>query len=354
MEKKDVCNNPSMGFPENKIVLLNGNVLDCFPKPCATEKIVSDDVKLDTTGRYLVIGKRRPAPVIPNELALKQEENRNFFLQNAFFFLNHADLIMRDSRMFLAPVEITNGLAYIGTNGFKSPTLGVYLEWWLSADCDNLYDEKGKEALTYHIAGSPLSGCNSCRCVYPDGTTEVISHRSFSGVWKSFVEVNRRYNEAKQIYASYTLQEVYEKLQNNEFSELSALKTTLVFRDYRIPTLERQIGELQKRLEHKQQKIHDLYIQYNQSELSRLREEYQKRKIIHQQEMQLLLEERRANKAKLHAGTMTTRDYQKSLVPIEEKKQAFIQYKSSLITTIVKDGAFNYETAEKWLEGDGE
>lgn len=32
--------------------------------------------------------------------------------------------------MFLAPVNIDNGLAYIGTSPSRHPTLGVYLKWW--------------------------------------------------------------------------------------------------------------------------------------------------------------------------------------------------------------------------------
>lgn len=212
-----VCNNPENGFPENKIVLLNGNVLDCFPKVCPPEKIISNEIKLDTTGQYLRIrGKRKPILKSSDELEEQRKINRNFFLKNAFFFLDHTHIIMQDSRMFLAPVEINSGLAYTGENGFKSPTLGIYLEWWLTANCDVRHDGNGREALTYRIAGSPLSGCNRCSCVYADGTTATIIHPSFANIWRSFVGVNRRYNEAKQIYESYTLQEVYKKLTHHE------------------------------------------------------------------------------------------------------------------------------------------
>ena len=45
-------------FPEGKIILTDGRVLDCYPlaeqKP---EKIESDSLKLDRTGQYLIIGR---------------------------------------------------------------------------------------------------------------------------------------------------------------------------------------------------------------------------------------------------------------------------------------------------------
>ena len=44
-------------FPEGKIILTDGRVLDCYPlaeqKP---EKIESDSLELDRTGQYLIIG----------------------------------------------------------------------------------------------------------------------------------------------------------------------------------------------------------------------------------------------------------------------------------------------------------
>ena len=41
---------------------------------------------------------------------------------------------MQDSLMFLAPVAAENVLAYTGTSGFRNPTLGVYLEWWVHCE----------------------------------------------------------------------------------------------------------------------------------------------------------------------------------------------------------------------------
>ena len=66
--------------------------------------------------------------------------------------------------------------------------------------------------LCYAIAGSPLTGINGCGCVYPDGTTERIVYGKFSNVWRTFVQINQRYTEVKQIAEAYSLQDVYDKL----------------------------------------------------------------------------------------------------------------------------------------------
>lgn len=349
MEKREVCNDPAMGFPENKIVLLNGNVLDCIPKSYPPKKIESNDVKLDTTGRYFSVGKRKRIEYLADEMAKRAASNKDFFLQHVFFFLHHASIIMSDSRMFLAPVDIESGLAYIGNNGFKSPTLGVYLEWWLSSRCDVMHDEEGEEALTYHIMGSPLSGCNHCSCIYADGKTKRITHSPFSPIWHGFVEVNRRYNEAKQIYESYTLQEVFEKLQNHSESELSTLKTTLVMRNYRIDTLEKEVKKLQSKLEEREERIHELYLRYNQSKIELLRSEFLCRKTRHDQEMNALIQEKSLNKKKLHQGVLSMQEYQKRLRPIEEKKRAFNEFKHTMVEEITKDGAVGEAVAREML-----
>ncbi len=44
--------------PEGKIKLLNGTVLDCYPIEQQQDK-VENDLKLETTDSYLVVGERR-------------------------------------------------------------------------------------------------------------------------------------------------------------------------------------------------------------------------------------------------------------------------------------------------------
>ena len=58
---------------------------------------------------------------------------------------------------------------------------------------------------TYHVAGSPLSGSNKYSCVHLDGSTCTIVHNQFIPVWRSFIEINSRYE-------AYSLEEVAQLL----------------------------------------------------------------------------------------------------------------------------------------------
>lgn len=204
-EEKDVRH------PEGKIQLMNGNVLDCYPKtdqPCA---IVRDKLSLDTTGEFLQIGKSRGKRLSGKKTPERPAWER-LFLQEAFYLYEHREQIMVDSRMFLTPLPFKNGLAYTGTSGLNQATLGIYLEWW--DDCEKaVIREKDKvEALTYFIAGSPLSGANNCSAVDREGRSVTMQFSPFSPIWSSFMRINQRYTEAKQRYQSYTLEETIAKL----------------------------------------------------------------------------------------------------------------------------------------------
>lgn len=194
------------------ITLLDGRELPCYPKG-KNGTPVDNSMKLDTTGQYLTIGRRHRHPHMqePSPEALRAEK---FFTDHAFLFLKHRERILSDSRMFLAPVAVNNHLAYFGTNGFQNPTLGVYLEWWLTCEHAAIEGKTPDDCwLVYFIAGSPLSGANSCGIVNPSGECKTTSLRGvFPKVWQSFVKINTRYDEAKELYEAYTLEEVAEML----------------------------------------------------------------------------------------------------------------------------------------------
>ena len=222
MEKDFLSSVPEGGFPEGKIVLVDGTELTCHPKASTPGEIEGNDLKLDTTGTYLRL-KNRPA-LTPKELDAARKAHMELFVQNAFLFYKNAARIMNDSRMFLAPVDMGNNLAYTGVCGLRNATLGVYLEWWLYSPVDITHDVEGEPALTVSFAGSPLSGMNSCSAVRPDGEWFNFSSRSFSLLWSSFWKINCRYTEAKQMYDAYSLEEVRQKLVC--FSVKTCLDTT--------------------------------------------------------------------------------------------------------------------------------
>lgn len=200
------------------MTLLSGVVLDCYPLKHPEAK-VDNSMKLDTTGKYLTVGRskrRRDAP------SKNDEERKTLFLNNAFLFLQNKDRIMSDSRMFLCPIPIQNGLAYTGTAGFNHPTLGVYLEWWLSCEKAMILKEDKTEWLVYFISGSPLSGANKCGIVNEKGDIGSESICPFSSIWSSFTSINKRYDEEKSLYQAYTLEEVVKKLGQKAILRLMA------------------------------------------------------------------------------------------------------------------------------------
>lgn len=203
---------------EHYIELIDGTRIEAFPKAVQPETIKEDNLALDTTGEYLQVGRKkrgRNNKSARDEVAQRQAE---LFCRNLHRLIAASDRILADSRMFLAPVPIQNGLAYFGTSGFHNPTLGVYIEWWRRYKCSWVVDEpeetdESAEPLPLvYIAGSPLSGSNKCAYVGADGESCGVSVTKFAPVWKSFVNVNTRYTEAKQRYEAYTIEEVVERL----------------------------------------------------------------------------------------------------------------------------------------------
>ena len=199
--------------------LVDNTCIEAFPKAEQPEKIKKDNLAFDTTGEFLQVGggrKRRKKIATCTD-----EEELKLFLQYAHRLIAESDKIMADSRMFLAPVPIRNGLAYTGTSGMRNPTLGVYIEWWRNYECAWTEDKQGKKQPLYYIAGSPLSGCNACAYVGDDGDGHSVSVYPFSNVWRSFMEVNTHYTEAKQLYEAYSLEEVITRLFGNDSDNIS-------------------------------------------------------------------------------------------------------------------------------------
>lgn len=201
---------------EYKIKLMDGREITGILKSEHPKEIKTDNLELDKTGQYLTFGNRKPK--IPTQDTLKKAERQyqhHLFTENAWLLLANAEKIFSDSRMFLAPVKIQNGLAYTGTSGFWRPTIGIYLEYWLNHK-EASVDKNGN--LVWYISGSPLSGRNCCGSVNPEGEQiKITQQTSFSTIWRSFMDVNNRYTEAKQLCEAYTLEEVLIMLHGDDY-----------------------------------------------------------------------------------------------------------------------------------------
>ena len=166
---------------DHKITLLNGNTLQCYPKP---------------------------------DPRIGLEYQRELFINNAFLLWENRELILSDSRMFLCPIIMDNIVRVVGETELNYPVLGVYIEWWQICNNAIQTDSNSKKKLVYYISGAPLSRFNRCSAICDDGTRVTISLDPFSSYWFPFMKLCLQYNAAKQRYQAYTLQEVLEKIGN--------------------------------------------------------------------------------------------------------------------------------------------
>ena len=336
---------------QNSITLMNGVVLDCYPKEAPQTDFPSNEMKLDKTGVYLRVGNKqlKPHPK-PTEGV---ERQKKLFTDNAFYLLAHRERIMKDSRMFLTPVMIQNGLAYTGTSGFHNPTVGIYLEWW--AACANAMrtDENGKRSLVFHLAGSPLSGANHCSEVYEDGRIEQIHLSSFSSCWKPFMEINTRYDEAKHCCQAYTLEELLDVLHKEDNENFDgSRKVKECFMQHEIDTLKKRVEQLAEESDKWYNMYTDTFFKYNEARISKAFSEFQSFKEKTEKEIDSIKTQKRKLKAELKSGRMSNITYQRTLMPLNKRIQdlefSLSTRKYDLLNKFLAEG-ISYSTIESYM-----
>ena len=337
--------------PQNSITLMSGAVLECFPKESYQGDFVPDKMKLDATGTYLSLGNKpcKPQPRTTEE----KERQKKLFTDNAFYLLAHQERIMRDSRMFLAPIGIQNGLAYTGISGFHAPTLGIYLEWWNECSIALRTDKDGKRSLVFHLAGSPLSGANHCAEVYEDGRTESVQVSSFINHWQPFVNINTRYDEAKHMYEAYTLEQVLAILHAEDgegWNYSSEIKERF---------MQSEINELKKRVERLTAESNkwysmykDTFMKYKDAEISEAFSAFQSFREECEAQIDSIKTRKRALKTELKSGCMDNIAYQRTLTPLN-KQIRDLEFnvstkKYELINKHLSEG-ISYDTIESYM-----
>ena len=307
-------------FPEGKIILTDGRVLDCYPlseqKP---EKIESDPLELDLTGQYLTFSRRNPN-LVPNPSATVKEQ-RQLFISKAFYLLVHKERILSDSRMFLCPVAIQNAIAFTGTSGFRKPTLGVYLEWWGLVEEAMRTDKNGCRSLVYQLAGNPLRGLNCCGAVREDGKTETVSLSSFNRHWKPFMQLNQRYTEAKQLYQAYTLQEVLDILHledDNSKADFSVM-IDVQFMKHEIALLNRRLEKIKEECDRWHDKYNDALARYNEEKIRQVYADCKAFEANVTKEIDALRAQKKTLKADLKRGRIDNISYQRQLTPLKKR-----------------------------------
>ncbi len=303
---------------QNSITLMNGAVLECFLKEEHQGDFVPDKMKLDATGTYLSLGNKpcKPQPRATEE----KEQQKKLFTDNAFYLLAHQKRIMRDSRMFLAPVAVQNGLAYIGTSGFNAATLGIYLEWWNECPIALRVDKESRRSLVFHLAGSPLSGANRCAEVYEDGRTESVQVSSFISHWRPFTAINTRYDEAKHIYQAYTLEQVLDILHaedGEDWDYSSEIKER--FMQSEINALKKNVERLTTESEKWHSMYVDTFMKYKDAEISEAFSTFQSFREECEAQINSIKMRKRALKAELKKGSINNIVYQRTLMPMNNQ-----------------------------------
>ena len=340
----------------DKITLIDGSQLDCYPIAFPSDEIVSSEFSLDTTGQYLQIGTK-PHFTTDKEISerRKQEEiDEKLFYEHAHLFLANADKILSDSRLFLAPVNVENGLAYTGTSGFHKPTLGVYIEWWLHHK-DASIDAKGLPI--WFISGSPLSGSNACSAVDRKGKTHRAQlNGSFLAVWSSFVKVNNRYNEFKGRYMAYELREVIDILEGtNDSQQYFKLHLSLekVRYDNYIFNLKRALKQAKELSAEYKVKIQHLIFQQYREEATEYYNKCINLQTVARLAREYFYEQRIELRKTLRSGSIDNITYQRTLTPLRKKaKEAECQcreYEREGLSKVFGEDApyFDFNVIEK-------
>ena len=162
-----------------------------------------DDVFVIETGATLKGYPRRAES--PSAFNWPKEDARRVDVElmkaHAHFLLENRERIFADSRMFLAPVNVMSGAAYIGA--LTKPCVGTYLEWWL---------RRGKDELAFHVSGSPLSGANVSKAIAKNGKLVPLPAPRFLNLVKEFQDAHNRYRAERERFDAYSLGEVIQRL----------------------------------------------------------------------------------------------------------------------------------------------
>ena len=300
-------------FSDGKIILLDGRVVDCYPRT----------------------GKEQ----LPYTDKVRKEEDKERFIKNAFFFLANRERILTDSRMFLCPVPITSGMSISGTSGFENPTLGIYLQWWETCAGAMFTDKKGRRGLLYKLSGSSLSGHNIADVVHEDGTTKNVELHPFKDYRDSFIHINNTYKSAKQKYQAYSLRQVLDILDHEEEGDHDyAHAINEQFQSQEINVLNERVHHLNTRIEMLEHSLSNARQELREEKLLHFYDRYKDLEMHIFSKVEQLLQQKRDLKMALRRGDYTNQVYERMVNDItkriNEADEELQQFKSQEIKRV--------------------
>lgn len=291
-----------------------------------------------------------------NEEAIVNAEykhSRDCFLRNAFLFLDNAERILGDPRMAMARVSVSNGLAFMGA--FPTACIGAYLDWWLHSGIEEiLHDKEGRKALTWSVSGSPLSGMNSCSCVYPDGSIATISHGSFGKIWKSFLDANKRCRPEGETVELFSIEEVVEILKTNATTEEDILRARLAVQQSVSSRLRFNLNHIFVRYMDVCNRYESMCLKYHKDELAAFRTDLLRMTTETEKALQTVALNVTASRKEYREGVKSKDEHTKLMDELNKRRSAIEQqlkkFKADGIARLTADGELTKELIELFLK----
>jgi hypothetical protein len=232
--------------------------------------------------------------------------------------------------------------------------LGVYLEWWLNCESALVFNGIGKKKLVYQIAGSPLSGRNSCGVVDENGKTETESIHPFSSLWPIFMRINNRYDEAKGLYQAYTLEQVVKILDGESLPLIDEKELEIVF--LKNALLRRQ-SDILVEINQFKASIDRLKFQLfygHRDDLKAIMAIYEEKKEKKEKREKEIDEECKELRRQLKSGEIDNKQYQKRLTPLKKEKENNIyllrEYRRSALEPLFPDLGYTISDVEAFFK----
>jgi hypothetical protein len=169
------------------------------------------------------------------------------------------------------------------------------------------------------VAWSSLSGRNSCEIVNTKG--ECLSEclpPPFSDIWHSFVKVNTRYDEAKQRYEAYSLEEVVKLLEANDQGD-SLLERELFLLRHDNLALRQELQDTNKAMENMRSTLLKAYLECKREVLADWYADYCRKQEEGKRELDSLNLQKQQLKQQLRTGEINNKFYQHQLTPLKKR-----------------------------------
>ncbi len=335
---------------KDELELMDGRTILAYPKD-KVEQRVWEFFQLADANHHIHIGGKTAA-IIKEERNKAQDRLRKLFLNNAFRLLEHYERILGDSRMFLTQIPIESGLAYVGSNGFDTPTLGVYLEWWLNCPSSSLKDKDGGKWLIYKLAGSPLTGRNKCGLVDKNGNIRHMDLQKFRPAWESFVSINRRYKEDKEKYYGFSLLQTMALLEKEGKAVVNDTDDFLFAQERKLQNLTTECDRLRQANADLTTKFHHTLMRLKTPELKAYLKELKQI----EEKLTAIMDYSNGDLRLMRERDGNTSDYQKERSRIRREKIAAIRERNKFmrdtLSDILEGEPFDLHEVEKFFSSE--